>query len=641
MPSTSDFDRPGAPPELRSRLTYLLQQRRLNGRGALARARIRALDQWARRLYCAQVLQGHGGCVNTIRWTQDGTRLLSGSDDRCVKVWALGGCCAKAHIVATLHTQHSHNIFDAQLRPYHEDRIVTTGADGCVGVIHLKDCGASLLHSPDTGISSKLSFQPGQGDVFLAAISESGRNTSGVRLFDLRQQPPCGATTVVFSPRDAHAFAIGIDDPVLRVCDLRKCSHSPSTQAATVGSARAYSAADLMRPEHFSRNVSMRMGQLHEGGDMGISGLAWSQCGRRIAANFRGAGENASVCLFDVTEGNYKPTSISAVQAGLKLSRDDRHADPEAAEHANLEIDTGSRVRAYFGRRNHETISKEVCFLHGDTHIATGSDCGHVFLWDVETGTLRRRFAADRCIVNCVAPHPELPLFASSGIDPDVKIWDVGEDWAPAVAGSLDADDEDDMEARAGESGAPLHRRMRTAAPAVDMESARERLRKAAEKKAEGNAKVKRQEWQDAVRCYSEALEELHFRPPSEAVRGERGALRCACWLNSAHCLLQQGKHRDAADMCSQVIRRDPACVKGYFRRATALLALHDFDSALKDCAKAVELDPGNGEVQRLRQRIADARQQHRQREQARFRRMFGGGGDEGDPGPGAAGAAR
>lgn len=29
----------------------------------------------------------HRGCVNTVRWNSDGTKLISGSDDRTIKLW--------------------------------------------------------------------------------------------------------------------------------------------------------------------------------------------------------------------------------------------------------------------------------------------------------------------------------------------------------------------------------------------------------------------------------------------------------------------------------------------------------------------------------------------------------------------------
>jgi hypothetical protein len=55
--------------------------------------------------------------------------------------------------------------------------------------------------------------------------------------------------------------------------------------------------------------------------------------------------------------------------------------------------------------------------------VATGGDCGGVFVWERRSGTLLRRAQADTVTVNVVAPHPWLPLLATSGINNDVKLW--------------------------------------------------------------------------------------------------------------------------------------------------------------------------------------------------------------------------
>jgi hypothetical protein len=39
---------------------------------------------WARRLDVSAVLVGHSGCVNRLAWSEDGSVLASGSDDRTV-----------------------------------------------------------------------------------------------------------------------------------------------------------------------------------------------------------------------------------------------------------------------------------------------------------------------------------------------------------------------------------------------------------------------------------------------------------------------------------------------------------------------------------------------------------------------------
>jgi nuclear receptor interaction protein len=57
------------------------------------------------------------------------------------------------------------------------------------------------------------------------------------------------------------------------------------------------------------------------------------------------------------------------------------------------------------------------------SQILSGSDCGHIFIWDRKSGELINLLRADNHVVNCIQPHPYLPILASSGIDHNIKIW--------------------------------------------------------------------------------------------------------------------------------------------------------------------------------------------------------------------------
>ncbi|XP_058129136.1 DDB1- and CUL4-associated factor 6-like [Anopheles ziemanni] len=79
-------------------------------------------------------------------------------------------------------------------------------------------------------------------------------------------------------------------------------------------------------------------------------------------------------------------------------------------------------VQKYTGHRNARTMIKEATFW-GDNYVMSGSDCGGIFTWERDSGRLVMLMEADNHVVNCVQPHPTLPLLASSGIDYDVKLW--------------------------------------------------------------------------------------------------------------------------------------------------------------------------------------------------------------------------
>lgn len=76
----------------------------------------------------------------------------------------------------------------------------------------------------------------------------------------------------------------------------------------------------------------------------------------------------------------------------------------------------------YIGHRNARTMIKEATF-YGNNYVMSGSDCGHVFIWDRKTGDLAMLLEADQHVVNCLQPHPNLPYLATSGIDYDIKLF--------------------------------------------------------------------------------------------------------------------------------------------------------------------------------------------------------------------------
>lgn len=80
------------------------------------------------------------------------------------------------------------------------------------------------------------------------------------------------------------------------------------------------------------------------------------------------------------------------------------------------------RLSSTFDSSFFRTMIKEANFW-GDDFVMSGSDCGHVFVWERDTARLCMLLEADQHVVNCLQPHPYLPMLATSGIDYDVKLW--------------------------------------------------------------------------------------------------------------------------------------------------------------------------------------------------------------------------
>ncbi|KAL1022292.1 hypothetical protein UPYG_G00024700 [Umbra pygmaea] len=99
-----------------------------------------------------------------------------------------------------------------------------------------------------------------------------------------------------------------------------------------------------------------------------------------------------------------------------------RKEKKELADCETRRIRKPSAEKAYKGHRNSRTMTKQCCFW-GDQFVLSGSDCGHIFIWDRDTGEHVMLLEADQHVVNCLQPHPYEPLLATSGIDSNIKIW--------------------------------------------------------------------------------------------------------------------------------------------------------------------------------------------------------------------------
>ncbi|XP_055378898.1 WD and tetratricopeptide repeats protein 1 [Condylostylus longicornis] len=88
----------------------------------------------------------------------------------------------------------------------------------------------------------------------------------------------------------------------------------------------------------------------------------------------------------------------------------------------NCRINAKDYQQRFVGHCNTTTDIKEANFF-GDDYIVAGSDDGNFFIWERPNNIIKSVFKADMAIVNCVQPHPNICLLATSGIDQEIKIW--------------------------------------------------------------------------------------------------------------------------------------------------------------------------------------------------------------------------
>ncbi|XP_035031189.1 DDB1- and CUL4-associated factor 6 isoform X5 [Hippoglossus stenolepis] len=136
------------------------------------------------------------------------------------------------------------------------------------------------------------------------------------------------------------------------------------------------------------------------------------------STRLRGQGQRLSTRGSAVGDRMIRRSAAARIQELFRRRKERR--EMEESETQNIRRPSVKMV--YKGHRNSRTMIKESCFW-GNNFVMSGSDCGHIFIWDRHTAEHLMLLEADNHVVNCLQPHPFDPILASSGIDYDIKVW--------------------------------------------------------------------------------------------------------------------------------------------------------------------------------------------------------------------------
>ncbi|KAJ4293107.1 hypothetical protein N0V90_008389 [Kalmusia sp. IMI 367209] len=92
-------------------------------------------------------------------------------------------------------------------------------------------------------------------------------------------------------------------------------------------------------------------------------------------------------------------------------------------ERVESHVPCSPHTRVYAGHCNVRTVKDVNFFGQNDEYVVSGSDCGHLFIWDRKTAQLLNILEGDGEVVNVIQGHPYEPTMAVSGIDHTIKIF--------------------------------------------------------------------------------------------------------------------------------------------------------------------------------------------------------------------------
>lgn len=358
-------------PRPRWRAIPALRQRQLGGCSRFV-AQACGARLFVQKFRLQHGLEGHTGCVNTLHFNQRGTRLASGSDDLKVLVWDW----LRRRPVLQFDSGHKSNVFQAKFLPNSGDSTLAMCArDGQVRVAELSAtqcCRSTKRVAQHKGASHKLALEPDSPCTFLSAGEDAV-----VFTIDLRQDRPAsklvvtkekekkvGLYTIFVNPANTSQFAVGGRDQFVRIYDQRKIDENENN-----GVLKKFC------PHHLVSSESKA----------NITCLVYSHDGSELLASYN----DEDIYLFD-----------------------------------SAHSDGAQYTRRYKGHRNNATVKGVNFYGPKSEFVVSGSDCGHIFLWEKSSCQIVQFMEGDKGgVVNCLEPHPHLPVLATSGLDHDVKIW--------------------------------------------------------------------------------------------------------------------------------------------------------------------------------------------------------------------------
>ncbi|XP_015697172.2 tetratricopeptide repeat protein 1 [Oryza brachyantha] len=128
---------------------------------------------------------------------------------------------------------------------------------------------------------------------------------------------------------------------------------------------------------------------------------------------------------------------------------------------------------------------------------------------------------------------------------------------------------------------------------ALTDEQLREKARSQAnDAKAEGNKFFGAAEYESALSQYEIALQIAAELESAEDIRS-------ACHSNRAVCFLKLGKYDETIKECTKALELNPSYLKALLRRGEAHEKLEHYDEAIADMKKVIELEPSNEQAKR------------------------------------------
>lgn len=99
--------------------------------------------------------------------------------------------------------------------------------------------------------------------------------------------------------------------------------------------------------------------------------------------------------------------------------------------------------------------------------------------------------------------------------------------------------------------------------------------------------------------------------------------MKVSSLLNLAAVRLKKGKYKDVIDLCDQVLAIETCNGKALYRRAQGRMAMKDYDGAIKDLNKALNVCPNDKNIQTKLEMVKKQKLEYLKLEKQTFSKIF------------------